>query len=71
MAIYIIGKLKQKNNGKFALLDAADIEMPDGTRLSEYLSKVFTPITQEEYNKLVEAETVDLSRPYFIKKETE
>lgn len=71
MAIYIIGKLKQKNNGKFALLDAADVEMPDGTRLSEYLGKIFTPITQGDYDKLVEAGTVDESRPYFIKKETE
>ena len=71
MAIYIIGKLKQKNNGKFALLDAADIEMPDGTRLSEYINKVFTPITQETYDSLVANGTVDESRPYFIKKETE
>lgn len=35
MAIYLIGKIKQKNNGKFALVDAADIELPDGRRLDE------------------------------------
>lgn len=69
MAIYIIGKLKQKNNGKFALLDAEDVEMPDGTRLSEYINKVFTPITQEEYNAHIANGTVDENRPYFIKKE--
>ena len=47
MAIYIIGKLKQKNDGKFALLDAADIEMPDGSRLSD---KVFVEKTSELEN---------------------
>lgn len=47
MAIYIIGKLKQKNDGKFALLDAADVEMPDGTRLSE---KTFVRKTSELEN---------------------
>lgn len=35
MAIPITGKFKPKNNGSFALVDAADVEMPDGTRLSE------------------------------------
>lgn len=125
MAIYIIGKLKQKNDGKFALLDAADVEMPDGSRLSDkvFVTKVselqndsnfvkaealeglvkaedlsgflteeeansvvngvlqvvnnkadksvFEPITQDEYDALVANGTVDLSRPYFIKKENE
>lgn len=37
MAIYLIGKIKPKNDGGFALVDAADIEMSDGTRLDEYL----------------------------------
>lgn len=35
MAIELIGKIKPKNNGSFAMVDAADVEMPDGTRLSE------------------------------------
>lgn len=36
MAIYLIGKIKPKNNGTFAMVDAADVEMPDGSRLSEF-----------------------------------
>ena len=71
MAIYLIGKLKQKNDGKFALLDATDVEMPNGTRLSEYLNTVFKPISQTEYDAIVESDTFDENRPYFIKKETE
>lgn len=33
MAIELISKIKPKNNGEFPLVDAADVEMPDGTRL--------------------------------------
>ncbi|MBR2337991.1 MAG: hypothetical protein IKA63_00815 [Clostridia bacterium] len=36
MAIELIGKIKPKNNGAFPLVDAEDVEMPDGTRLSEF-----------------------------------
>lgn len=36
MAIDLIDKIKPKNNGSFALVDAVDVEMPDGTRLSEW-----------------------------------
>lgn len=35
MAIYLIDKIKPKNSGSFALMEAADVEMPDGSRLSE------------------------------------
>lgn len=35
MAIELIGKIKPKNGGKFAMVDAEDVELPDGTRLSE------------------------------------
>lgn len=35
MAIELIGKIKPKNNGTFAMVDAADVEMPDGTRLRD------------------------------------
>lgn len=37
MAIDLISKIKPKNNGKFALVDAADIELPNGTRLDAYV----------------------------------
>lgn len=36
MSIYLIDKIKPKNNGNFPMVDAADVEMPDGTRLSEF-----------------------------------
>lgn len=35
MAIEMISKMKPKNGGTFPLMDAQDIEMPDGSRLSE------------------------------------
>ena len=37
MAIELIGKIKPKNNGTFAMADAVDIEMPDGSRLPSFL----------------------------------
>lgn len=36
MAIDLIDKIKPKNNGSFALVDAVDVLMPNGTRLSEW-----------------------------------
>lgn len=36
MAIELISKIKPKNNGDFPMVDAEDVEMPDGTRLSEF-----------------------------------
>lgn len=36
MAIYLIDKIKPKNNGTFPMVDAADVEMPDGSRLSDF-----------------------------------
>ena len=35
MAIEVIDTIKPKNGGKFPLVEAADVEMPDGSRLSE------------------------------------
>lgn len=42
MAIEVIDKIKQKNNGTFALMDAADVEMPDGTRLDNKIKDIDT-----------------------------
>lgn len=36
MSVEVIDKIKPKNNADFPLVDAADIEMPDGTRLSDH-----------------------------------
>ena len=40
MAIELISKIKPKNGGDFAMVDAEDVEMPDGTRLSEAIQNV-------------------------------
>ena len=36
MSVEVIDKIKPKNNGDFPLVDAADVEMPDGSRLSDH-----------------------------------
>lgn len=36
MSLPLADKIKPKNNGTFALVDAADVEMPDGTRLGDH-----------------------------------
>lgn len=36
MAINVIDTIKPKNNGNFPIVEAADVEMPDGTRLSDF-----------------------------------
>lgn len=64
MAIGITGKFKPKGN--FPLMDAADIEMPDGTRLPDYVDSLFIPISQADYDALVAAGTVDESKYYMI-----
>jgi hypothetical protein len=64
MAIEVIGKIKPKNNGTFPLMDAEDVLMPDGTRLSGYTP--FIPISQEDYDLLVSSGTVDESKYYVI-----
>lgn len=35
MAVNVIDTLKPKNNGSFPIVEAQDVAMPDGTRLSE------------------------------------
>lgn len=36
MAIEITGKFKPKSGNTFSIIDAVDVEMPDGTRLSDF-----------------------------------
>ena len=45
MAVEVIDKIKPKNNGNFALMDAADVEMPDGTRLDDTVKKLQEDMT--------------------------
>ena len=40
MSIELIDKIKPKNNGAFALVDAHDVAMPDGTRLDETMEQI-------------------------------
>lgn len=46
MAIELIDKIKPKNGGNFPMVDAADVLMPDGTRLSEFNPEV--NLTEEQ-----------------------
>lgn len=46
MAIEVIDKIKPKNNGGFAVVDALDVEMPGGTRLSDFKPNV--ELTEEQ-----------------------
>lgn len=102
MAIGITGKFKP--DGDFPLMDAQDIEMPDGSRLPDIkglpavsvddngkflqvadgvwvavdavpqmtelvkflVGDMFVPVSQEEYDALVFAGTVDESKYYLI-----
>ena len=46
MAIELMDKIKPKGGGNFPMIDAADVEMPDGTRLSEF--KPDLELTEEQ-----------------------
>lgn len=37
--IDLIDKIKPKNGGKFPMVDAEDVQMPDGTRLDEAMEE--------------------------------
>ena len=62
MALNIMQKIKPV--GAFPAVDAEDVLMPDGNRLSNYTP--FIPVTQYEYEALVAAGTVDDSKYYVI-----
>ena len=40
MAIELMAKIKPKGGGRFAMVDASDVELPDGTRLDKVLENV-------------------------------
>lgn len=58
MAIELIAKIKPKNNGSFAMVDAEDVETPDGGRLLDYLPVI---LTQSEYDTLVDGGTITIN----------
>lgn len=55
MAIELIDKIKPKNNGTFAMVDAEDVAMPDGTRLSNHnlVDKEFVIDIFEQLKELI------------------
>ena len=57
MAVDIIAKMKPKNNGKFALLDAVDVEMPGGSRLPDSFEKYTGAVNLYGYN--IQRATID------------
>lgn len=44
MSIEVIDKIKQKNNGKFPLMDAVDVEMSDGSTVEESITRLNTDV---------------------------
>lgn len=65
MAIELIDKIKPKNNGEFAMVDAVDVEMEDGTRLPDAIPKI-KPVTKDEYDALVAAGKIEPDVYYMI-----
>ena len=64
MAIELISKIKPMNNGDFPIVDAVDVLMPDGKRLSDLLIQV---VTQIEYDALVDNGMVNDATLYLIR----
>lgn len=71
MAIELISKIKPKNGASYPMVDAADVAMPDGTRLDEFQQTVLGAIrmqavTVEWYNEMREAGTLEPNVCYLI-----
>lgn len=62
MAIELISKIKPKNNGDFAIVDAEDIAYKEG-RLSDYM---FEALTQKEYDDRKASGRLNTNTPYLI-----
>ena len=67
MAIELISKIKQKNKGKFFLVDATDIDVKSGdensvypdTSLSNYLNDVSSTVAQKTQVQIITWEDDD------------
>lgn len=70
MPINLIDKIKPKNNGTFAMVDAEDVELSGGIRLDAKVvdieSRLPVALTQEEYDALDAAGKVNPNTPYII-----
>ena len=67
MAIELISKIKPKNGGNFAMVDAEDVEMPDGTRLPAHLP---IALSRADYEALCTSGNIDEAKLYFIVEDT-
>lgn len=56
MPINLIDKIKPKNGGAFAMVDAEDVEMPNGGRLSQFIPMQI--VTQAQYDEMEENDTI-------------
>lgn len=65
MPIQLIDKIKPKNNGDFALVDAEDIAYKEG-RLDEYMPVV---ISKDDYEILKKTPDYNPKTPYLIYEE--
>ena len=69
-SIDLISGIRPKNNGKFPLVDAKDVQVDnDGTRLDAKLAELanfITVYTEEEYEAAVAAGEIDENRLYII-----
>lgn len=52
MSIEIIDKLKQKNNGKFKLMDLDDVDYGDGTSAKDKIDSLGASLVMDTDNKL-------------------
>lgn len=72
MAIEVIATIKPKNNGDFPIVEATDISVDEnGTRLDAFLGAIPKIIfkTQEEYDALAAAGTLEKDALYMIVEE--
>lgn len=65
MPIFLIDKVKPKNNGSFAIADAGDVAFKEG-RISDYMPEA---VTQEKYDALEASGQLIATKPYLIIKE--
>jgi hypothetical protein len=59
MAVEVIDKIKPKNGGSFPIVEAVDVEVSEGVRLSNALSELKVFVTPEMYGAVGDGETDD------------
>lgn len=75
MAIELISKIKPKNGASYPMVDAKDVAMPDGTRLSDFQQSVMSSVqivamTQDKYYEMQAAGTLEPNTAYLIVSDT-